>query len=193
MSVGANVNRNGCNAVAKVGRTTVASVPVSGKAAPPKVLPKVKPIPAKPVGAGCYGVKQIVKPTTVSRNETNESLKEKMKTVLGHHVGESTWCVALVKVMCSVGPTHQWKRGQKVQGNVDIKPGTPIATFGPTGKYENKTNGSSHAAIFSRFVKDGIEVYDQWPKRAAYHRVIVYRNGNGTANNDASQYHVITK
>jgi hypothetical protein len=44
-------------------------------------------------------------------------------------------CVALVKKAAGAPPTKDWRQGDKVQGNPDIKAGTLIATFDPDGRY----------------------------------------------------------
>jgi Transglycosylase SLT domain len=84
-------------------------------------------------------------------------------------------CVALVQQAAGVGHTSTWHAGEKVLGNPNIKPGTPIAVFDEDGKYGNHTDGTSHAAIYlgpSTAKPGGIRVYDQWKGQAAHIRDI---------------------
>jgi hypothetical protein len=50
-----------------------------------------------------------------------------------------------------------------------------IATFNPEGKYDNKMDGSSHAAIYMGQDTVGLMVVDQWTGQAVHERVIVFR------------------
>ncbi len=57
-------------------------------------------------------------------------------------------CVALVKKATDAPQTSDWKRGPHVQGKLDIKSGTVIATFDSRGRYDGhprsiwvRTNG----------------------------------------------------
>lgn len=56
--------------------------------------------------------------------------------------------------------TAAWQRGALVKGNVNMVPGTAIATFDPSGKYGNHTDGRSHAAIYLGQDATGIQVLD---------------------------------
>ncbi len=71
-------------------------------------------------------------------------------------------CVALVERAAHTPTTHHWHRGRRVKGDVDIPPGTAIATFDPGGSYGNHTDGRSHAAIYLGQDASGIQVIDQW-------------------------------
>lgn len=86
--------------------------------------------------------------------------------------------------------TSQWRRGAKVKGG-NIEPGTVIATFGASGKYENKTDGSSHAAILVAEEAGGLRVWDQWVGRPVAERLIFYRGGAGRAVNDGDRFFVV--
>ncbi len=100
-------------------------------------------------------------------------------------------CVALVQAAAGVGNTHTWNCGQKVLGNPNIKPGTPIAVFDADGKYGNHTNGTSHAAIYlgpSATKPGGIRVYDQWAGHPASVRDIGL---SGSPVNNARYFSVI--
>lgn len=74
--------------------------------------------------------------------------------------------------------TSEWVMGPGVRGNVDLKPGTPIATF-PGGKY------SGHAAIYKGQNEHGIQVMDQWKGHPVGERTIRW-DGQGLSNNGDS-------
>ncbi len=78
----------------------------------------------------------------------------------GKSIG-SGQCVAFVQAAAQTGHTSGWKKGEQVQG-ATLSPGTAIATFSQSGKYENDTNGRSHAAIYIEQNAEGVKVYDQW-------------------------------
>jgi hypothetical protein len=66
-------------------------------------------------------------------------------------------CVSFVRQVCRTLPgTASWKKGKQVKNNTGVTPGTVIATFNTSSKYEG------HAAIFVRLDDPGIYVYDQW-------------------------------
>lgn len=110
----------------------------------------------------------------------------------GQAVG-SGQCVALVQAADSaVGLTRTWAQGSQVQGNVQIRPGTTIATFDAGGRYANATDGSSHAAIYLGQNEQGIQVLDQWLGRPATYRTIRWSSESGTASNTGSRFYVVT-
>lgn len=110
---------------------------------------------------------------------------------LGRRVG-SGQCVALVQaVQPEVGPTRNWTCGEWVQGNARLQPGTPIATFDPSSRYANATDGSSHAAIYLGQSAEGIQVLDQWASKEAAVRTIPWSNPSGVAANTGTAYRVI--
>jgi len=70
---------------------------------------------------------------------------------------ESKHCVAAVKKFCCAPETLQWRKGVLVKGNLNILPGTAIATFtAPNGGYRG------HAAIYMGQDSNSIQVLDQW-------------------------------
>jgi hypothetical protein len=190
VSVGTSGGRIGASA--KIGKVPVVSKNLNSSKKPKQNKVPVKPIPKH---EGCYGVKQKTTGLpTITTNETVATLNKKFESLTGFHVGQTTECVELVKALFkNLGPASGWSQGTKVKGNANIKPGTPIATFGVNGKYMNKAGGSSHAAIFVRFVPTGIEVFDQANSYAVRRRVIQYRNGAGKPANDGDKYYTITK
>jgi hypothetical protein len=113
----------------------------------------------------------------------------------GHYIGRvagSGQCVALVHaVNPNIGPTGSWARGDAVQGNRSLQPGTVIATFESSGRYGNATDGSSHAAIYLGQNEQGVQVMDQWSGSPAAVRTISWTNPSGTAANTGSAFHVV--
>lgn len=103
-------------------------------------------------------------------------------------------CVPFVQRVSKVGLASTWRRGARVRGN-NIPRNAVIATFVPDGRggwrYGNRRGGSSHAAILLSEEADGIRVYDQWLGRPVGQRLIRWRNGVGTANNDGDAYYVV--
>jgi hypothetical protein len=74
----------------------------------------------------------------------------------------------------------------------DCTPGTAIATFDADGRYGNRVDQSSHAAILlGQHEDNSITVYDQWLGQAPHQRVIRNREGAGYAVNDASRYYAV--
>lgn len=72
-----------------------------------------------------------------------------------------------------------------------MAPGTVIATFSAAGRYENRTDGASHAAIFIAEQSDGLRVWDQWQGHPVAQRTIRWHGGQGKASNDADAFYVI--
>ena len=79
----------------------------------------------------------------------------------GHSLIGDKQCVTLVK-SAILGMPHasQWKQGEKVKGNLDIKKGTAIATFF-NGVYPSHNTGN-HAALYISQDALGILVIDQF-------------------------------
>ena len=211
ITVGINthgINTHGGNvyANANVGRIEIVKIALHGNpknsAKNPTKIPKqvVPQIPrivhdAAIVGT-CYG--NVAAPKQIksgypklTKSETVATLAEKMKELVGSHVGASKQCIEFVKAVNGIGATGSWIRGARVKGNKSIKPGTPIATFGLFGKYMNRTYGSSHAAVFVKFVTGGIQVWHKYAKKRVHLATIKYKNGQGTANNDGDRYYII--
>lgn len=110
------------------------------------------------------------------------------------HIGKTLGnghCVHLVYTAPNVPNTSMWKRGPKVKGLTDLPEGTCIATFGGNGRYENKTDGSSHAAVYVGQTEDCLIVYDQWLNKPVSARNIWFRNGKGKPVDDGDQYYII--
>jgi hypothetical protein len=92
---------------------------------------------------------------------------------------------------CTVIPhTSVWRRGSLVRGH-HCEPGTAIATFGHTGRYENKLDGTSHAAIYASQDDNGIHVWDQWVGMPVHKRLIHFRGDTGDPMNNGDCFHVI--
>jgi hypothetical protein len=109
---------------------------------------------------------------------------------LGKHHGESEHCVALVKHAAGLGATPSWRRGDLVRGSGAPK-GTIIATFSAGGRYENRTDGASHAAILIGEEDVGLAVIDQWMDHPTARRIIRYKDGVGPAMNDGDRYYLV--
>ena len=111
--------------------------------------------------------------------------------LIGRSVGTGQ-CVALVRAaQPSLGPTAFWQAGAPVQDNPSLAPGTPIATFDPSGRYANATNGSSHAAVYLGQDAHGVTVLDQWAGTAASVRTIPWDRPGSLAANTGAAFRVI--
>ena len=108
---------------------------------------------------------------------------------LGKTIGTGH-CVDLVKKAAKAPATVAWKEGAVVKGNALLAKGTAIATF-QDGKYNNRQNGDSHAALYLRQDNQAIYVVDQWLGQPVHQRPIWFRNGKSTPNNDGDAYAVI--
>lgn len=104
-------------------------------------------------------------------------------------------CAVFVEAAANAPITAHWAQGEKVKGNLKLKKGTAIATF-QKGVYMNDTHhGLSHAAIYLDQDVHGISVLDQWihagKRQPVHERVIRFKNGMGTPNNDGDAFSVI--
>jgi hypothetical protein len=95
----------------------------------------------------------------------------------------------LVQATSDVGLTGTWVPGDQVEGNLNLAPGTAIATFGSDGTYTN-TYGQSHPAIYLGQDQTGIYVEDQWLGHAASTRVIRWTTSN--SHESGSKFYVVT-
>ena len=109
---------------------------------------------------------------------------------VGKVVG-SGQCMALVQLV-DPGVPHSSKlrQGIKVRG-ADLPPGTVIATFNSEGRYDNKTDGSSHIAILLEQLDDGLRVVDQWVLHPVAERIIRFKAGAGPACDDGDRFCVV--
>lgn len=105
-------------------------------------------------------------------------------------------CVRFIQEAASAPHTSRWRRGAKVR-NGAVPVGTAIATFSPGltsqggGRYENRTDGSSHAAILIAELNGGLRVWDQWRGHPVAERTIRWHGGQGKPVNDGDAYYVI--
>jgi hypothetical protein len=102
-------------------------------------------------------------------------------------------CVTLVKAAI-IGMPHasQWKQGQKVKGNTDIKKGTAIATFFD-GVYPSHRHGN-HAALYISQDIQGIWVIDQFKSSDPHFQKINRRRltfGNPKTSNNGDLFSII--
>lgn len=109
-------------------------------------------------------------------------------------------CVPLVQAATGAPLIKFWRRGAKVQGNLTIKPGTAIATFESDGRYGNKEDGTSHAAIYIGQDAKEIFVIDQWNvwlhgkiagKQLPHKRPIRFVNPGGKPVNVGADFYVV--
>jgi hypothetical protein len=110
-----------------------------------------------------------------------------------HFLGEKVddgHCVSFLQTAGNLPPAHRWRRGIKVRG-VALAKGTCIATFSVAGRYENRTDGASHAAVLEGEEDVGLAVIDCWVGQPVARRIIRWRDGVGSAANDGDQYYVI--
>jgi hypothetical protein len=117
-----------------------------------------------------------------------------VEKLVGQSIGTGQ-CVPLVQKATGAPLTNSWTKGAKVKGNPRIDKGTAIATFDANGKYGNKMDGSSHAAIYVSQTSAGIDVYDQWKTKKStqttHKRTIGFQDGSGTAANDGDQFYIV--
>jgi hypothetical protein len=110
------------------------------------------------------------------------------------HAGKSIetgHCVAYVQKAAGAPPTQYWRRGERVRDAEDVPTGTAIATFSQRGRYENRMDGSSHAAILVFREDQGLTCWDQWKGKLVSQRLIRYTGGVGPACDDGDQYYII--
>ncbi len=107
----------------------------------------------------------------------------------GQRVGTGH-CVPFVQIAAGAPHTSRWRRGARVRGG-EVATGAAIATFDAEGRYANRTDGASHAAILVAELPDGLRVWDQWVGQPVHQRTIRFRAGSGRPVNDGDQYFVI--
>lgn len=103
-------------------------------------------------------------------------------------------CVTFVHAVVTTPPASLWRRGDAVRDNKNMLPGTIIATFDSDGHYGNRTDGTSHAAVYLFQTSGGIMVLDQWngrTKQPPHQRLIRFKDGKGLTIDDGSQYYVV--
>jgi len=95
-------------------------------------------------------------------------------------------CVSYVKKVCpSLPVTSIWRKGPPVKNNRNILPGTVIATFNSSGRYEG------HAAIYVSQNSAGINIYDQYvtpPSPKAVGPRLLLWGAHGNSNNGDNFY-----
>jgi hypothetical protein len=92
-----------------------------------------------------------------------------------------------------MGNVSPWREDDKLvdllENNTYIAPGTAIATFFD-GRYPNMPHGN-HAAIFLRWVGNGMEVFHQWRGRAPPIRVLFFGRAQPQTFLRAEQYSLV--
>lgn len=102
-------------------------------------------------------------------------------------------CVALVRELTGAPPSSTWRESDRLVDLLEsggyIAPGTAIATFF-NGRYPNMTHGN-HAAIFVRWVGNGVEVFHQWRGKSPHKAVLYFGRAQPRALLRAEQYSVV--
>jgi hypothetical protein len=70
-------------------------------------------------------------------------------------------CVALVKRATGAPQTSSWHAGESVEAHAPPA-GTAVATFDPDGHYGNYTDGTSHAAVLTKWTPRGFYALEQY-------------------------------
>jgi hypothetical protein len=96
-----------------------------------------------------------------------------------------------VQQLHGVPHSSQLRRGERVRDMDEPPRGLIIATFDGNGRYANAVDGSSHIAILLAKNTDGLLVVDQWLGQPVHERTISYRNGSGSAANDADRFYSV--
>ena len=107
---------------------------------------------------------------------------------LGTVVGNGH-CLRHVQIVAGVTHSSTLRRGAKVRG-ADIPRGTVIGTF-HNGRYANKTDGSSHCAIYLEQTNTGLLVVDTWVLHPVAERVIRFKGGLRPACDDGDAYFIV--
>jgi hypothetical protein len=90
---------------------------------------------------------------------------------IGHgQVGDGE-CVALVKRATGAPQTSSWHAGESVEAHAPPA-GTAVATFDPDGHYGNHTDGTSHAAILTKWTPRGFWALEQYNVRDKNNNVV---------------------
>lgn len=116
------------------------------------------------------------------------------RSYLGKLVGNGQ-CVSFIQQVVNIPAASAWRRGTHVRGAAGMLPGTVIATFDPNGRYGNRIDGTSHAAIYLRQDAAGLHVLDQWTGRTmqpVHERLIRFKNGDGLPVNDGDAFDAVT-
>jgi hypothetical protein len=117
----------------------------------------------------------------------------------GQYWGQNQECASLTKYFDpSLGAASTWRKGEQVQGNASIQPGTPIATFnfgdayGPSDS-PGGASGVSHTGIYLGQNAEGVQILDQWNgSGGASAHTIPWHSWNGNAAEAGNRYYTIT-
>jgi len=99
-------------------------------------------------------------------------------------------CLRHVQEVVGVPHSSTLRAGAKVKGG-NVPRGTVIGTFGPDGRYTNRTDGTAHVAILLEETAEGLVVVDQYLGKPVGERLIRWRGGAGRRVNDGDAYHVV--
>lgn len=127
-----------------------------------------------------------------------EVTAENASKYAGQYWGKNQECASLTKAFApGVGPASTWKPGAQVQGNTDMKPGTPIATFNFNGNYgpsnsPGGASGVSHTGIYLGQNSTGVQILHQWNgSGGAKVTTIPWNSWNGNSMEGGSKYYAI--
>ena len=104
--------------------------------------------------------------------------KDEAQNAIADHTGyfgQNSECASLTHYFApQLPPASEWRKGDLVQGNMDIPPGTPIATFnfygqagtngyGPPAKLGG-VSGESHTGIYLGQDENGVSILHQFSR-----------------------------
>lgn len=153
----------------------------------------VSPSPPPGYGSGSTGA-------TPGIDTLSDPAIAKWKQYEGKFWGDNEQCVSLTRALTpGLAPSSEWKQGEKVQGNTNLKPGTPIATFNFNGRYGPSDHpggwyGVSHTGIYLGQNAEGVLILDQWNGKqgGAGAHVIPWADWNGKTAESGDKYYAIT-
>ncbi|MFM9975405.1 MAG: BPSL0067 family protein [Beijerinckiaceae bacterium] len=117
---------------------------------------------------------------------------------VGQYQGINQECASLTKALDpNLGATSSWQKGEQVQGNAYLKPGTAIATFNFGGNYgppssPGGASGVSHTGIYLGQDASGVQILDQWNgSGGARTHTIPWDSWNGNSMEAGNKYYTI--
>ena len=117
---------------------------------------------------------------------------------VGQYQGVNQECASLTKALDPrLGAASTWKKGDAVQGNGSLKPGTAIATFNFGNSYgppnsPGGASGVSHTGIYLGQDASGVQILDQWNgSGGARTHTIPWNSWNGNSMEAGSKYYTI--
>ena len=137
-------------------------------------------------------------PGTDPNTPTTPSNTGDYQKYVGKYQGVNQECASLTKALDpNLGATSSWQKGAQVQGNANLKPGTPIATFNFGGNYgppssPGGASGVSHTGIYLGQDASGVQILDQWNGSGGAHtHTIPWESWNGNSMEAGNKYYTI--